>query len=117
MTQDPFNLQMILESMDHDYELFAELSEIFLGDLPSMLEAIRKAAEHNDPAALEQHAHKLKGPLATFSTGAAYGAVTALEGIGRGGQLADDRAVQRVADLERHVEILVDELTEAVRSM
>ena len=74
-----------------------------------------EAAEHDDAAGLERNAHKLKGALSVFSTGNAYEALVALEGIGRGGHLAGDREAQRVATLERHVELLVDELTAVVR--
>jgi HPt (histidine-containing phosphotransfer) domain-containing protein len=59
------------------------MAGLFLQDCPRLLTEIREAVTHSDGKALERSAHKLRGSVGNFTTGAAYNAAHRLETMGR----------------------------------
>ncbi len=83
----------LLERVDGDRELLAELVELFLEDYPAQLAEIKAAIDAHDPARLARAAHTLKGSISNFATGTAFEAARQLELMGRQGDLHGAREV------------------------
>jgi len=77
-----------LSRVGGDTDLLKEIVELFLMDYPTTLEKIRSAVATRDAAALEHHAHSLKGSVSTFGAQHAFEAALELERKGRTGDLA-----------------------------
>jgi HPt (histidine-containing phosphotransfer) domain-containing protein len=94
----------IMERVDGDVELLAEIVELFLSDCPRLLSEIREAIERRDSKALERAAHALKGSVSNFAATAAFEAALRLENIGSNGDMA--HAEEAYAALEEEVKYL-----------
>jgi two-component system sensor histidine kinase/response regulator len=92
------NTHELLERVDGDRELIAELLELLRNDYPRQIEAMHRAIDSNNSESLEQVAHSMRGALGNLA--AVNGAVIAseLERIGKSGCNAD--APKRLAELE-----------------
>ncbi len=73
----------VLERVEGNRELLAELARLFLEELPGRLSAIEEALEARDAKRLESVAHALKGAVGNFAATAAFEAAKRLEQIGR----------------------------------
>ncbi len=71
-----------------DQELLKELAELFLGDAPARLEALRGAIEGGDAASVERVAHALKGSCGNMGATGMAATCAELEEAGRSGGLA-----------------------------
>ena len=100
-----FNYDAVLSRLGGDLELFQDLVQFFIEDVPPLLEALREGIKTNDPAAVEQAAHRLKGLIANFSSPTAEEAASGLEKIGRARNLSE--AAGLLADLEHEIERLI----------
>lgn len=80
-----FDKAAMMENFAGDAELFAQIAEVFLGDVPQQLAALQAAQDCGDLAALRAAAHKLKGSVASFAAGDAHAAAKALEQACRDG--------------------------------
>lgn len=98
----------LLERLDGDQELLAELIELFLADCPNLLEEIRSAVASGDAPLLMRAAHTLKGSVSNFCAPRATEASQRLETLGRDGNIADAPAA--LASLENLIEHLRSEL-------
>ena len=78
-----------------------EITELFLDHSPKALERMRRAIAADDAPALEYEAHAFKGSVGVLFARPTLEAVTALERIGRDGDLA--HAEQACAALEREL--------------
>jgi len=58
-----WDMNKTLEQLGGDKELFREVIEIFLDDVPKHLASLRRAIENGDGEAIERTAHTLKGEL------------------------------------------------------
>lgn len=102
----------LLRQVDHDFELAAELIEIFLEDAPQLVAGIGEAVRTRDAEALQLAAHSFKGSAAAIGASAAAAAAQVLEVAGREGRLdridSDfDSFGQRAAGLERDLRAAV----------
>ncbi|MEW5979527.1 MAG: response regulator [Acidobacteriota bacterium] len=61
-----FDFSSFLESLDHDRELFAEITQVFLEDCPKRLKAIESAIDNRDAEELRRAAHGIRGALSVF---------------------------------------------------
>jgi HPt (histidine-containing phosphotransfer) domain-containing protein len=64
----------ILERLEGNPELLTELIQLFLGEAPQLIEAMRKALQRGDMQDLGRSAHSMKGAASNFL---AYGTVSA----------------------------------------
>jgi CheY-like chemotaxis protein len=92
------------EICDGDDELVAELIALFRSDTPQLLDVIRAAASTRDARGLAAGAHKLLSSLAAFGATHACEMVRQLEQQGQQAQF--ERADDRLAELEREIDII-----------
>jgi PAS domain S-box-containing protein len=94
----------LLEHMEGDPELLAEMVALFLQDCPQLLAAVREALARGDARALRAAAHSLKGTVSNFAAPSATAAALRLERMGREGDLR--QAEEGCAALETEIERL-----------
>ncbi len=94
----------LLEHMEGDPELLAEMVTLFLQDCPRLLAALREALARGDAGALRLAAHTLKGTVSNFAAPAATAAALRLERMGREGDLS--QAEEGCAAVETEIERL-----------
>jgi HPt (histidine-containing phosphotransfer) domain-containing protein len=82
-----FDLGETLARVDHDWETFQMMVELFAEQGPKDLAAIQASVAGGDAAALARAAHRMKGALLQFCAPAALAAVTSLEDAGQAGKL------------------------------
>lgn len=105
----------VLERLDGDQELLAELVELFLADCPPLVEEIRAAIDAADAQQLMRAARTLKGSVSNFCTSAATEAAQRLETLGRAGELAG--AGEGLTRLEQIMERLSAELAQVAQGV
>ena len=82
-----------------DAELMAEVTRLFLDDLPGRLVAVRSAVTNRDAAGLQSAAHAIKGAAANMSADRLVRAARALEHLGTESKWdAADAAWQQLSD-------------------
>ncbi len=101
-----------LTYMDGDRELFKEVVELFLNNYPSLLSEIRVAISNSNSKALEREAHSIKGSAGNLSAKRVYDAASALEEIGKSGDLSNAEEAYKV--LEKEIEALRPVLEELI---
>ncbi len=102
------NVNELMERIDHDTELLAELAEIFRGDYPVQLAGARRALDDQDPEALRRYAHALKGALGNLAAKSASCLAASLEDMGKTGDLGD--AEMTLAQLQAELQSVVSML-------
>ena len=70
-------------------DLFSELVQLYLGDLPDQMGAIRAAIEANDANALRREAHRLKGSSQQMGASRLAAFCLELENLGKQGRAAE----------------------------
>ncbi len=68
-------------------ELLAELTELFLEDVPTQLQALREAVESEDASSVERVAHALKGSCGNMGATRMSTICAELEDVGHSGEL------------------------------
>lgn len=96
--------QALLDHVEGDTQLLAELVRLFVQDFPRQLTALRAAAQRGDAAAFAHEAHTIKGTLGSFAAPDAYAEALALEKMGREENLA--HAAEACERLDRKIGIL-----------
>ncbi len=76
----------LLQRVDGDRVLIAELFEMFRGDSPKHLQGLREALAREDGDALQRAAHTLRGALANLAAHAARDLASQLEEFGKNRQ-------------------------------
>jgi len=100
-TEAGLDADALLRSLDGNRELLSEIAGLFVEGCPGALERMRAAVASRDARALEEAAHAFKGSVGFFLAKRAFEAATALEQIGREGDL--ERAEVVYSRLEREV--------------
>ena len=98
-----------LHRLGDDEDLLRDIVQIFLEDVPGMIERIHKAIAEKDVNSLQRAAHSLKGLTATLSAHEVVSAAAQLEHIATSRNLAE--APQAAAEVHQRV----NELTEAAQ--
>lgn len=80
---DPFDSDRLLELVDGDLILLAEMNTLLWEDVPRWLESIEHAGAHRDGRALASSCHALRGALANFFAPRATHHVEHLEESGK----------------------------------
>ena len=104
----PLDRKEALARVGGDTQLLAEISALFLQDLPRGLGELRKAVAARDAAAIERHAHALKGSVSNFGAHEARDAAQDLETQARTNSLATIDA--SLSKLEHALSLLRPEL-------
>jgi HPt (histidine-containing phosphotransfer) domain-containing protein len=100
----------MLDRLDGDEELLAELVELFQSESPGLLHAIRSAIAGGEAFPLMRAAHTLKGSVGNFCAPAVSEAAFELESIGHAGDMT--KAPAALAALETILARFNDELAE-----
>jgi two-component system, sensor histidine kinase and response regulator len=93
------NTDELLQRINGDRALLAELLAIFRKESPALLREAHTAIERKDSAGLESAGHSLKGALANLSALTATDLAAELETMGRSGKLA--QAPAKLLELEQ----------------
>jgi len=86
--ESSINVEELMERIDGDRSLLAELSEIFEEEYPKQLRAAHEALAQNDAAAVRRIGHSLKGALANLAATDASGLAASVEAMGKSGDLS-----------------------------
>ena len=100
----------LLERVEGDHELLAEMIHLFLGEAPRLLEAMRNALQQGDMLELERSAHSMKGAAGNLSAHATASAALQLEQNAKNGDA--ESAKTSLAILEGAVERLLPVLAD-----
>ena len=97
---DDLNPVELLERVQGDRELLAEIVQLFDDGLPAILRSLRESADRNDTAEFARAAHTLKGSVGNFGRQAAYRAVEQMEGFAKENDMAQAAATLRIVESE-----------------
>jgi HPt (histidine-containing phosphotransfer) domain-containing protein len=107
-SDENLNRASILERLEGNQELLTELIQLFLGEAPLLIEAMRTALQQGDMRELGRSAHSMKGAASNFS---AYGTVSAASQLENDANKGDSESAKAcLATLEVVVERLLPEL-------
>ena len=82
------DVEQLLDRLDYDRSLLAELIEIFRREYPANLQVVQRAIASQDAEAVQHAGHTLKGALGNLSATQASHLAGELEALGRGGELS-----------------------------
>ena len=89
LQSEAFDQAVALARVEGDWELLAELIELFADDCPRLLAEIEQAIAQGEGTALTRAAHALKGAASNFGAEIVVGLALRLEELGQAGQLAE----------------------------
>jgi PAS domain S-box-containing protein len=95
----------LLDRVEGDQELLAEMVQLFVADAPHLLDAMRTALREGDMVLLERTAHSMKGAAGNLSAKVTVGAASQLEQSAKEGDA--ELAKRNLSDLEDAVERLL----------
>jgi HPt (histidine-containing phosphotransfer) domain-containing protein len=101
-----------LDRMDGDRQLLLELVDVFLGDLPRQMQAIRAAIATRDAAALVGPAHDITGSAGNLSALALQELAERMVRAGRSGDLAS--AERLLPEIDQRARALAQGVTQWV---
>jgi HPt (histidine-containing phosphotransfer) domain-containing protein len=96
------NAVELLQRIDGDRTLLAELVEVLRAEYPGQLRNLRESIARGDASAVERVGHALRGALGNLSATSASGFAAELESIGRSGNLALARSKLMELENEMH---------------
>lgn len=102
--KEVFDLAKALEVVDGDMELFREIADLFLVNLPDHIAQIQDGIARGDAKVVERAAHSLKGSVSNFGAKRAFETAYRLEVMGKEGRLAE--AEKALSELERDLKEL-----------
>jgi HPt (histidine-containing phosphotransfer) domain-containing protein len=94
------NLPELLERVENDQELLAELFALFREDLPASRAALQAAVHGDDLREIERTAHRLKGMLANLSAKQAASLAAEIESTAGAGNATKIRELMSTFDLQ-----------------
>ncbi len=100
----------LLERVEGDQELLAEMIHLFQEDAPNLLTAMRDALQRGDMTVLERSAHSLKGAVSNLSAKATAAAALQLEKDAKNKNAESAKA--SLAEVERAVKLLLPALAD-----
>jgi CheY-like chemotaxis protein len=100
----------LLERVEGDQELLAEIINLFVDDAPRLMEAMRGALQQGDMTVLERSAHSMKGAASNLSANLTAAAAMQLEKDAKNGDVASSKA--SLANLEAAVDRLLPALVD-----
>jgi len=84
---DSLNTPALLERVQGDRGLLAEIVQLFESALPAALQGLRESIAKEDAEEIARAAHTLKGSVGNFGCGAAFRAVEEMEVSAKGGDM------------------------------
>jgi len=114
-SKEVFDLSKALEVVAGKKELFQEIANLFLENLPLYMVQIQEGIVKGDANALEQAAHGLKGSVGNFGAKRSYEAAYLLEKLGRDGKT--EEAGDVLTELEKELGVLEKEIKSTLQEM
>ena len=111
MTNLVIDYKDVLDRVGGDKDLLIELAVLFIEKMPDYLSRIDAAIQNNDPKALAESAHALKGAATSLSAVRAGAAARELEMCGRRAQM------EHVARAREELDQALAELSEELKSI
>ncbi len=108
-TSEQIDRVSLLERVEEDEELLAEMVQLFLDDIPNLLDTMRAALQRGDMEVLERSAHSLKGAASNLSAKPAADAALKLEKDAKNNNA--ESAKESLACVEEAMKILVPALS------
>lgn len=102
LIEPPVDLKQLLDTLDGNKEILADLVEHFIREFPLQLTEIKKSIIAGDAKQIERTAHSLKGAVVNFGAKTAYRLASEIEGMGRTDNLQDVNQI--IIRLEREME-------------
>ena len=90
----------LMERLDGDRDLLADVIAIFLDDCPRRLTAIKAAVDQGNAGRIEAAAHALKGAAGNLSAAGLFDAAQTLERIGAEGRISAAEPAWRLLAME-----------------
>jgi PAS domain S-box-containing protein len=109
------NRASLLERVEGDQELLAEIINLFVDEAPRLLDAMRDALRQGNMAVLERSAHSLKGAASNLSANLTAAAASRLEKNAKNGDVESSRA--SLTNLEGAVDRLLPALAEVCQGV
>jgi HPt (histidine-containing phosphotransfer) domain-containing protein len=78
-TQELIDRVSLLERVEGDQELLTEMIQIFMEEVPALMQAMRESLQDGEMTLLERSAHSLKGAVSNLSSKSAAKAALKLE--------------------------------------
>lgn len=104
------NKEAILERLGGNHQLFETICNSFLKLLPSQLGVIQEAVSNKDGDTLSRAAHRLKGSVAYFDSGAVTSTIVEIESLCKQPTFDDARARHLFERLASLLQELIKEL-------
>ena len=102
----------LLEEVDDDREMLAQMFQIFESDSEGRVSRIRSAIEAGDATTLMEEAHALKGGIGNFFADIPFETAYCLESMGKEGNLSD--AARVFSQLEEQLDVLKSEIRKLI---
>ncbi|HEV2314243.1 MAG TPA: PAS domain S-box protein [Candidatus Acidoferrales bacterium] len=102
---DSLNTAELLERVQGDRELLAEIVQLFETGLPAILQGLRESIAREDAVEIARVAHTLKGFVGNFGRGGAYRAVEEMESFAKESNMA--RTAKAFVVVERELKELL----------
>ncbi len=102
----------LLEEVEDDREMLAQMFQIFEGDAGGRVARIRSAIEAGDSNTLMEEAHALKGGIGNFFADVPFDTAYRLETLGKEGNVSGAFAV--LAELEGQLDTLKTEIRQLI---
>ncbi|MHB8410756.1 MAG: response regulator [Candidatus Acidiferrales bacterium] len=97
---DALNTVELIEHVEDDRELLAEIVQLFESALPTILQELRESIAKGDATEVARAAHTLKGSVANFGRQAAYRAVEQMEAFAKQDDMPGTKAALHVVESE-----------------
>lgn len=103
-----FDRDQAMETVDGDVELIKEIIEAFLQEYPNLMADLRNAIAKDDPQAVGQAAHTLKGAASALAATSVVELAKEFESLGAANEIS--KAASLYATLEEAMQVLVTQL-------
>ena len=100
----PISLHKALESVEGDHDLLKEVVQVFIDEVPHMIQTIETNLRSKDFVSLEREAHGLKGAVSNFGAKQAFSLAAELEQAGKNKNIRNSESV--LANLKTEIQNL-----------
>ncbi|MCD6298639.1 MAG: response regulator, partial [Deltaproteobacteria bacterium] len=114
-SKDVLDMSKAMEVVAGNRELFQEIADMFIENLPGYLAEIKEAISKSDADALDRSAHSLKGSVGNFGAKRAFEAAYRLEKLGKDGKMGN--AENEFSTLEKELTALEAEMKRVLGEM
>ncbi len=111
MSETVFDKATLLNRVLGDEDLVREIIEVFLGDIPKKIIALKQALDDGDATQVQDQAHAVKGAAMNASASALRDVAFQMEQAGESGDM--NKAVSLMPEIEKQFEVLKDTLVQS----